>query len=135
MKVGERVMMEERNGTLVHEEAACYFAHHFEARVKKLLSSFVVDRFGSVIHHGVVTHQLEVCLNIRKTGKKIKIKHGFYLKLVQVDMTYMKAPLQNQISTIVKYPGSINTNLTCNVSHFYTFIHPFTGTSLLNVPI
>lgn len=51
-----------------YKEAACYFAHHLEACVKELLRSFIIDGLGSVVHHGVVTHQLEVGLNIRKTG-------------------------------------------------------------------
>lgn len=60
----------------------------------------------------------------QKDGKKSK----FCLKLVRVYMTYMKTPLQSQISTIVKYPGSTNTNLTCNVSnflHIYPSIHSY----------
>lgn len=69
------VKAEKRNETSGFEQAVGYFAHHFEACVKKLLSSFIVDCLGSVIHHCVVTHQLEVGLNIRKTrAEKIRFK-------------------------------------------------------------
>lgn len=63
---GRRVMTEKRKRRSEHKEPVCYFAHHLEACVKKLLSSFIVDCLGSVIHHGVVTHQLEIGLNIGK---------------------------------------------------------------------
>ena len=39
-----------------------YLAHHLEACVEQLLGSFVVDGLWSIVHHGVVTHQLKVSL-------------------------------------------------------------------------
>lgn len=37
--------------------------------MKKFLGSFVVDRLRSVINHGVVTHQLEICLEMTHTQR------------------------------------------------------------------
>lgn len=43
-----------------------YFAHHLEASVQQFLGSLVVNGLRTVIHHGIITHQLEVRLQQRK---------------------------------------------------------------------
>lgn len=55
-----------------------YFAHHLEASVQQFLGSLVVNGLWTVIHHGIITHQLEVRLQQRKQplyNNKLSVTH------------------------------------------------------------
>ena len=42
--------------------------------MEQFLGSLVIHRFWSVVHHGIVTHQFEVRLKIRKYSKRYEGK-------------------------------------------------------------
>lgn len=44
------------------QDSDIYFAHHLESCVEQFLGGFVVNRLWSIVQHGIVTHQLEICL-------------------------------------------------------------------------
>lgn len=43
-----------------------YLAHHLESSVQQFLGSLVINRFWSVVNHGVVTHQFKISLKKKK---------------------------------------------------------------------
>lgn len=46
----------------VFQTMCSYLAHHLESSVQQFLGSLVINRFWSVVNHGVVAHQFKISL-------------------------------------------------------------------------